>query len=323
MLLTMLLALIAAPETEKLFGNWAVNCDNVKRCEATALQTAGKDSDQYRETRLSREPGPAGAVTIELWPEARTGGIIDVLIDGKLMATGMLRGDSVRLTGATAEGVARAMASGRELSLRSGRQILARISLAGSSAMLRYIDAQQGRADGVTALVAKGKKSAATVPAAQPLPRITAIRPPKGTARPLDAATLKGLSDQGGCRAGDLKPAYHRLDARTVLAMVPCAAGPTNSQHRVFTVRDGKATPARFDRTPDGQDAAPVVAITNYAWSNGELVSSVKNNAGDCGASRIWVWDGERFRMTLTNELGACWRSGLWLTSYRADAVWK
>ncbi|MDF7776972.1 DUF1176 domain-containing protein, partial [Sphingomonas sp. AOB5] len=169
MLFAMLLALIAAPETEKLFGNWAVNCDNVKRCEATALQVAGRDSDQYRETRLSREPGPAGAVTIELWPEARVGGIIDVLIDGKLMATGMLRSDSVLLTGATAEGLARAMASGRELSLRSGRQILARISLTGSSAMLRYIDAEQGRADGVTALVARGKKSATAVPGAQTL----------------------------------------------------------------------------------------------------------------------------------------------------------
>ncbi|MDF7777707.1 DUF1176 domain-containing protein, partial [Sphingomonas sp. AOB5] len=143
------------------------------------------------------------------------------------------------------------------------------------------------------------------------------------TARPLDAAELRRLSDASGCRPGELKPAYHRLDTRTVLAMIPCLAGPTNSQFLAFTVRGGKTTPARFDRTPGGQDAAPVVAITNHAWSNGELVSSVKNNAGDCGTSQIWVWDGERFRMTLTNELGACWRGGLWLTSYRANPVWK
>jgi hypothetical protein len=189
--------------------------------------------------------------------------------------------------------------------------------------MLRHIDAEQGRADGVTALVARGKKPAASVPAAPPLPRIPALRPPLGSTKVLSASALRSLPGLQGCRPGRLAAGYHRLDSKTVLAMIPCTMGASNTQHLAFTVRDGKPIAASFDRPPAGQEAAAVVAITNYEWSNGELVSSVRNNTGDCGASHIWVWDGERFRMTLTNELGACWRGGVWLTSYRANAAWR
>ncbi|MEN3745652.1 DUF1176 domain-containing protein [Sphingomonas sp. HF-S3] len=323
MLFTMMLALAAQPAGEKLYGNWAVTCDNVARCEATALQPAGRDVDSYREMRLSREPGPTGMMNIEFWPAARLTGLVDILIDDRLLTTATQRGDTVRVNGATAEGLARAMASGRVLTLRSNRQVVATVSLIGSAAMLRHIDDQQGRADGVTALVARGRRPASWVPASQPLPRIAALRPPRTATRPLSASALRGLPGLAGCRPGGMTTGYHRLDSRTTLAMIPCVAGATNTQHLAFLVRDGRATPARFDRTPDDQGAAGVVGITNYEWSNGELVSSVRNNTGDCGNAHIWVWDGERFRQTLSNELGACWRGGVWLTSYRADPIWR
>lgn len=323
MLFTMILALSAQSPGEKLFGNWAVTCDNVARCEATALQPAGRDVDSYREMRVSREPGPNGAMHVEIWPAARISGLIDILIDDRLVTTGTQRGDSVRVSGAAAEGLARAMASGRVLMLRSNRQSVATVSLVGSAAMLRHIDERQGRADGVTALVARGRKPASWVPAAQPLPRIEALRPPRGIARAMSAAALRALPGLAGCRPTGMTTGYYRLDSRTNLAMIPCVSGATNTQHLAFLIRDGRATPARFDHAPDDQGAAAAVGITNYQWSNGELVSSVRNNTGDCGSAHIWVWDGERFRQTLSNELGACWRGGVWLTSYRADPLWR
>jgi len=36
----------AGPGEEKLFGNWAVACDNVKRCEATVLMPESWDGDE-------------------------------------------------------------------------------------------------------------------------------------------------------------------------------------------------------------------------------------------------------------------------------------
>lgn len=335
MLLALMLALAApadGPGVERAFGDWAVTCDNVKRCEAVAVSNAPDGDKEANDARITREPGPNGALTIDFWPAGRSEGVITIWLDGRQMGSGFIRQEALQLTGATAEGMARAMAEGKTLSLRAGRRILAVYSLTGSSAALRYMDAEQGRAGGMTALVAKGPRPASAVPVALPLPRIAATRPPDGKAAMLDAGALAALRRQGDCEGtlpDFLKPGFHRLDAKATLVMVPCGAGARNSSHLAFVLRGGRAEPAQFDWPATSETGRRLGlraadTIVNYAWSNGELFTEpMPFYPGACGITQSWVWDGQRFRLTLANRLGVCMRWAMWMTAYRAEVRWK
>ena len=319
-----------APGAEKLFGNWAVACDNVKRCEATALMPESWGGDEAPGLYVTREAGPAGAVTIAISPVAETPGLIDILIDRRLMGSGVMRDGSVHLTGATAEGMARAMANGRVLTLRSHRKIIATLSLSGASAALRYFDAEQGRAGGLTALVAKGPKSAAAVPGAMAVPKVPAIRPGKGKAASFTAAELDSLRTQSGCDtyfvSDWMEPQFHRLDGHTTLLLIPCVAGAYQASYAAYVATGGKIAPAPFDFPPGGglTEKAPTLTEPEWDAEKGVLDAHAKGRGlGDCGVSQSWVWDGKRFRMTDFTALNPCRLSGSWLTRYRAEAVYK
>ncbi|MES2444801.1 MAG: DUF1176 domain-containing protein [Pseudomonadota bacterium] len=198
---------------------------------------------------------------------------------------------------------------------------------------MRYVDDQQGRAGGVTALVARGPKPAALVPPARPVPRIDAIRMPKGQAKPLDAAALRALAAQGECDANPEfpKPGFYRLDARSTLVLVPCSAGSTTYSHLAFVMRDGKAAPAGFDYPPVAETGLPdemrpksPPEIVESDFGEGVLTHLVRPRyPGGCGVTQNWAWDGARFRMTILNRLGVCGKRAMWLTHYRAEPVWK
>lgn len=326
------LALTAAapgPGQERQFGNWAVTCDNVKRCEATALMPANWHGDQAPALDLTREPGAAGQVTIALSPSAETYGIVDILIDRRLMSSGAIRDGTITLTGATAEGLARAMATGRQVTLRAHGKILGTLSLTGASAAMRYIDAEQGRAGGVTALVARGKASAAAVPAAKPLPRIQAVKPGKGRAAALPKSETDALRIKGGCEGYEvfdgLVPSFHRLDDRSTLALIPCSSGAYQSSYVLYVIAGGKVSPAPFDIPPAaGFSAVPLLVEAEWDPAAAELDSRAKSRGlGDCGSAQSWVWDGQRFRMIRYIALDACRLSGNYLHRYRAEPVFK
>ncbi|MCW3846359.1 DUF1176 domain-containing protein [Sphingomonas sp. LB-2] len=324
----MLTAAAPAPGQEKLFGNWAVVCDNVKRCEATALMPESWSGDEAPGLDIARDAGPAGAVTVAISPIREVPGIIDILIDRHMVGSGTMRDGSIHLTGGTAEGIARAFATARQLTLRSHGKIIATISLTGSSAALRYIDAEQGRAGGVTALVARGPKSAVLVPAAAALPKVPAMRPGRGKAATLPAAQLTALRTQAGCDGPmpeGWEPEFDRLDGRSTLLLLPCGMGAYQGWAAIYVLTDGKAVAAQFDFGIES-DRDPVPTLTEAEWDagNGSLNSHAKGRGlGDCGISREWVWDGSRFRMTLFNGLDACRLSGNWMTRYRAQPVYK
>jgi hypothetical protein len=320
-------ALIAAGGAgEQVFGDWAVDCDNGKRCQAVSLAPAGRRAAANRgDVTITREAGPAGAVTIAIRPAVKLSGIADVLIDGRMVASGVFRGDAVTLDGAEAEGLARAMADGHALGLRARGRMLGSMSLNGSSAMLRWIDAQQGRAGGITALVAKGTRSAALVPAPTALPRVAGVRPPKGPARgALPAMGALDCDARGGF--GAEQPVQVALDRRAVLALMPCGGSPENPLRMAFVVRGGKATPAPFDRPPAVFAGMPIrgPGVMNYAWDNGVLESRYLGTAkGDCGVRQRWAWDGAMFRLIEMAELETCRGAAGWIGTYRASVGWK
>lgn len=323
----------AGPGTEHVFGNWAVACDNVKRCQATMLMPESWQGDEAPSFAIAREAGPAGPLTITISPVSKAGGVTDILIDRRLIGSGVLRDGTMRLSGATAEGLARAMAAGHALTLRQRTGVVATLSLTGASAALRYIDAEQGRAGTLTALVARGPKSAAAVPGAQPVPRVMAVRPGKGKAATLPAAQIDALREQAKCEREfpspeEADPHFYRLDARSTLLLLPCGTGAYQRWSAVYVVTGGHAAPAAFDFSGGGDsEGAPAVPLlTEPGWDpeTGTLTMGDKGRGlADCRSEARWVWDGARFRMTEYAGLIACRLSGNLMSWYRAEPVWK
>ena len=324
-----LLAALAAPQ-EKIFGDWAVACDNVSRCEATALQAPEQVGDIPSQMLVTREPGPAGALAIAIDPAELVAGPVALLVDGKQVATATIA-DTYRVRGAEAEALARALAAGHWLELRGGAKSLARISLAGISATLRHIDAEQGRVGTVTALIAAGPKPASAVPGAAALPVVPALRPASGGAASPSHAQLAAFARRAECDPSNdpagLPVERYRLDAAATLVLVPCGSGAYNFNAAAFILRGGRGAPAEFDTPPDWSEGETPAILTNASFSTVDgavLASSAKGRGiGDCGTAQRWVWDGSRFRMIEARQLGECRGSINWLTVFRATPVWR
>jgi uncharacterized protein DUF1176 len=324
-----LVAALAAPH-ENILGDWAVACDNVARCEATALQAPEQAGNVPSQMLVTREPGPGGALGIAIDPAELVKGPVTLRVDGRQVATGTI-GDNYRLRGAEAAALAKAMAAGSWLELRGGARVLARISLAGIAATLRYIDDAQGRAGTVTALIAAGPKPASAVPAAAALPVVPALRSSTKAPENPTPALLGALVKSAGCDPdgviGDLPVERYRLDAEATLVLIACGRGAYNFSSAAFILRGGEAEPAAFDTPPDWIDNENPAIVTNASFSTSDgaiLTSSTRGRGpGDCGTSLNWVWDGSRFRTIEARMLDECRGSINWLTVFRATPAWR
>lgn len=327
----LMLALLLAAQPgqdgpEKLYGDWVVACDNLHGCEMTSLQPADQpvpedDSAWDASMSVRRDAGPAGGFTVEIWAGATLSGKVKLTVDDVAIASIMAKGERVTFTGTDAARIAAAMPNGKALALVGGDgKAAARVSLAGSSASLRHIDADQGRAGTVTAAVAKGTKPAGAVPAAKAAEKIAALRP-SGTAASVSKAMRVSLEKQSECD-GLYDGAESVPDVETyalgrgkTLALLPCGAGAYNYSTVAFVLAGGKAVRAVFD---DGNDGM----LVNAGFDKGTLSTYNKGRGvGDCGESQAYVWDGTRFRLTEARSMRECRGSTNWLATYRATPV--
>jgi hypothetical protein len=105
--------------------------------------------------------------------------------------------------------------------------------------------------------------------------------------------------------------------------------GASDYSHLVFVMQGGKARPAAFDYSPTTETGERLTAkgpaeVVFSKFEGGVLTHlSRPHYPGGCGVSQHWVWDGERFRMTLANRLGVCGKWAMWLTHYRAEPAWR
>ena len=319
-----------APSDVKAFGDWAVACDNVRRCEATSLM-ADDNLDNMPQVAVTREAGPAGALTVEIMPDSEYRGGWRIEVDGKAVASGTLSGPSVVVSGAAAGPLVDAMLKGQAMMLRgSDGKLLSQASLKGIAATLRYFDAGQGRAGTVTALVAKGPKPASAVPTAPAAPRVAFVLP-SGKAAAIPAALRAAMGKQSDCDSvyegseGEKpKVETHALGGGKTLALIPCGSGAYNFSTVPFIVERGKAVVARFDQVPGWTQAEGIATLVNAGWepAKAELSSYVKGRGiGDCGSSETYVWDGAMFRLVEARAMGECRGSTNWLRVWKAEPV--
>lgn len=314
---------MVTPGELRTSGDWAVGCDNTALCQMASL--APKRGEPPSVTMaLLRQPGGHGAIDLSF----------ESIGDGPAVLPIAVAIDDRRLPlealgGVEAATVADGMANGSTLTvLERGDRARVRLSLAGASAALRWIDAQQGRAGSITAIVAKGP--ATTVADRRTAPVIPAVVA-HGTAAAPSSAQVAEMRRHAACQelagARVFEPEAHALGRDATLVLLPCAVGAYNLSSALFVVRGQTVEPARTD-APAGFDATPargidrLVSVVNGAWTNGELTSDAKGRGlGDCGVRQTFVWDGTRLRLAEQSEMRECRGNPHFITTWRAQVV--
>lgn len=325
----LLAALQAAPTpgTEKGFGDWDVACDNIRACEMTSLmrEDAEWPDDGPLNVSIAREAGAAAgfAVTIDT---GSAKGPVTVRIDGSELARATPTNGAIRFSGAQAERIVAAMANGTAMRIEHGGKLLTTVPLSGSSAALRFIDAEQGRAGTVTAAVAKGTRPASSVPAAIAPPQVAALRA-SGKPAVITKAMQAQMEKLADCDAeGDASQEVTTaaLGGGATLALLPCMSGAYNTLLVPFVVRRGSITAADIDYSNEGTDSAPM--LFNAWWEEDRSILSSRGKGrgiGDCGESAEYVWDGRRFRLIELRSMEQCRGSTNWLRRWTARPVYR
>lgn len=335
--LAFLAALAAGPQPGpiKAFGDWVVACDNVHACEMTSLMPGdgmSSEGDEYGAVALSlaRRAGPAAMFDAEFQFSVPKVTSVRIQVDGRVVATGAVRNDQLRFTGAEATRIVDALTKGRQLTVSdSANTLIGLVSLRGSTAALRFIDAEQGRADTVTAAVAKGKKPATAAAIAPAVPVIPSVRV-GGKPAAIGPALVQAMGAASECESefaeGPPKVEGHAIGGGKTLALLPCGAGAYNFMTVPFLISGGgKPVLAQFDFAPGMSEAgANMPMLVNADWDpkTGRLSSYSKGRGlGDCGSAEEYVWDGTRFRLVEARQMIECRGSVNWLTVWRANAA--
>jgi hypothetical protein len=292
--------------TLKTFTDWTAGCDNTLRCTLGSLlpdQSTGEDNVTLN---LVREPGPNDQAATKRPPAS-------IAVDGKAIALH------------DAAALAAAIANAQSLKILDANDgTLATLSLKGAAAALRYIDAQQGRAGSIDAIVAKGPApSRAPTP---PLPVIAAITQ-SGAPAKLTPAQIATMRKRATCDLEGFAAEVHALGGGKSLVILPCSTGAYNLIGALFIVDGAKITPAQLD-APSGFDATgassgtPVKSVINGTFENGVLTSYAKGRGlGDCGSRQSFVWDATRFRLSHQADMGECRGNIDYITTWRAKVV--
>lgn len=337
----LLLAAQSPAQGYKAVKDWIGGCDNTRQCTAIGLAAEGAESyallhfergpaagDQVRSIRLRVDHEISRknfwilqADDAELMQfndmhlvDADSGPGIDIVIE----ATGEL------------EALMGAMRSADSLTLVGDGGPVGSISLAGASAIMLWIDEQQGRLGTSTALVRRGEKSPQAVAAAVELPHLLGkATEPLG---PEDAAPL-GADVRASLPADACEPldpeSGMRDEAWSVddraLVKVLCYGGAYNFGSSWFLVDGDTITPLAFPIPAENggatMDTTTDLVNADLAAGTGQLNSFSKGRGiGDCGSSGQWRWDGQRFQLASYAMMGDCRgvTSDLWPVLWRS-----
>ncbi|MGZ8350127.1 MAG: DUF1176 domain-containing protein [Allosphingosinicella sp.] len=333
MLFALLLALAATPQPNELrtFRDWTVGCDNGRACEAIALLPENENWEEWTTLSLRRDAAARARPVITLQsiddePAAlfADGTRLDVSFSGTV--------DGFIVRPASDAALIAALRDARTLELRdAGGLTLARISPAGATAAMLFMDEAQRRVDTVTALARPGARPASAVPAP---PRRPQVRPaPAATDRPidLDADRIARLRRDASCTLDEVGgPDTHEVSqiARgQTLVLLACGTGAYNLTAIPFIAeRVGGRVEIRqapFD-SQWGMAAEGRPTLINPSWDPDQRLLreySKGRGLGDCGTSASYGWDGTRFRLVRQEEMGECRGSLYFITTWRTEVV--
>ena len=332
MMMTLLLAAAAAsaapqPGEIKTYGDWTVGCDNGWRCQAGSLFPEPQEDDLFSASTMTivRDAGAGSQPVIAIDFDDGLSGTETLWIDGQAIGGGTVnvRSDSVDYDTQAAMALAAAMLKGSVLEVRNpGGTPIARVSLAGISAALRYMDDRQQRAGTVSALVARGSRTAVPLPPPLPVIVVPSGRGPAFAATPAEIANLRTQSGCAGEDGGTLTEEAFALDGRHTLLLISCGNGAYNYDSMAYVARhDGRVIePASFDFVPGWSQENPAMLVNaSFDTATGRLLSHAKGRGiGDCGMAQTMVWDGARFRLVEATEMAECRGNIDWITTWRA-----
>jgi Protein of unknown function (DUF1176) len=323
-----------SPSKVLTFKDWTVGCDNGLACQAVALVPEDA-ADKELSIVIKRPEGVAAPLNIELATGQSMSYGYGILVDGRtiLNVGAQNTREFITVSGREALKLARSMSRGKVLEIIGDDfKKLGSASLSGTSAALRYIDAQQGRGGSAGAVVAIGKRKAAAKQAV--LPVITAKKVVPTGLLP-DATALVALSENSPCAAdrfGSTQDIAYSLGTTAkgpqALVMLNCGAGAYNTTSGIYVGQQestGKWTfaPARFDYGSYGfGEDKSIPLLVNSDWDAATQTISNYNKArglGDCGSSETWVWDGSMFRLTSATAMRECRGSLEWIPVWRAE----
>lgn len=304
----------------KTVKDWTAVCDNVGTCTAFGFSPEVETTQSY--VRIARDAGGAAlpSVTIvydaadaepdQRWTLDLDGAPIPGL--GPIAAKGSDSGAVARLRGESAAALITALRNGEALSLTTDAKALGRISLAGSAAVLLWVDDQQGRVGTVTALARKGPKPIAAVPGPRLVPVIVGA-PAVSQAGLPDHAPGGLIKDIDDC---DVEPGQPSEDivlrlAPGVVLWGPECAMAAYSELTVFFVGDehgGHLRRVAFPEAPYSDQAKDDVLVNADVDAKALTISQFAKGRGlgDCGESATWVWDGKSFDLVLESVMPEC-----------------
>ncbi|MCR1805415.1 DUF1176 domain-containing protein [Stenotrophomonas geniculata] len=244
-------------------NDWSLACDNTRTCRAAGYSP--EQPGNLLSLMLERAGGPSTKVLARLrngedGESATPAGALRLRLNGKDL--GPVRdtgdGDKVLLQQAQTDALVAALPRQARIEIIDGKGKAWPISDRGAAAVLLKMDEAQGRLGTPGALVRRGDKPEASVPAALPVPVIMrgTLMAPRASdaalakAPGLRKALIASLPKQDECgrlsEGGPDEIEIQRLDAQHVLASTSCFVGAYNMSNAYWVVRDNSPYQATF-----------------------------------------------------------------------------
>ncbi|MEP2103682.1 MAG: DUF1176 domain-containing protein [Parasphingorhabdus sp.] len=330
---------VPVPGEVKVFKDWSVGCDNGGDCQAISLvdDVRGGFKEWGGPITIVRTAGADDILKIRVLLQVTAIERYQVVVDGRVVDTGaMAEGDyPIEIVGKKARKVATAIARGRKLEVQAlNGDSLTKISLAGSTAALRYIDQQQRRARTPTALVAKGRRTFRPIQKEVPVITVNPWTPAKripATTEIVDLVENSPCKDERfGVVEDQIFPLGQKDGRYRALILMSCGSGAYNFSSAAYIgeIRGDEKKgaswafrPATYDLQPawNGEGRPPL--LVNAHWEeNRQILSSFAKGRGigDCGSAESFIWDGEKFRLIESSGMQECRGAYEWITTWRA-----
>ncbi|KAA8994830.1 DUF1176 domain-containing protein [Stenotrophomonas cyclobalanopsidis] len=295
-------------------NDWSLACDNTRTCRAAGYSP--EEPANLLSLMLERAGGPNAQVIARL----RNGedgespipiGVLRLRLNGKDLGPVQDTGEAekVLLKQAQTDALLAALPRKARIEIVDGKGKAWPISDSGATAVLLKMDEAQGRLGTPGALVRRGDKAEASVPAALPVPVIVRgkLVAPRGTdaalakVPALRKAMIASLPNADECTRlteGEKDEIeIQRLDAGHVLASTRCFMGAYNFSSGYWVVQDKAPYQAKFV-TSDAED---------FDRDDATLRGRFRGRGiGDCFSGHDWTWDGARFVKSSEFTTGQC-----------------